>query len=401
MEGTVMNRRQLEDAKKLEALEAQEQALLKKLDGKPGGLDDAQDTDFSSLEDDGAAEDAALKDKQGDEYGSGEDEGAGNDAEEEARKKAAEEAAKKTEVEERKKAAEAAKKGDKPKEGTAEFWKSQAETWRKRKGDADRALTPAQEEAARLRREVEELKAQKAEDRFSSLKQELDQLREALAGGKNAQSKMAEDEAMQTELTALKTLNPEAARLVELESQRIHRTVEQTKSEMQKELEEVRKAKTELENRRVELERNAIRESHRAFVLNQHPDIDDIYTYALPALQEWAESDSPEYSSIVRDPLSVSPKMFAKVIKEFKNHATQAADIEKESRVDEPAAGDLTTRVRRASLQTKSGTTDDDLLSEEELNSFEKLMQANHGNQAKQDSLLRRLEKTIAANPET
>lgn len=404
MVATVMNRRQLEDAKKLETLEAQEQALLKKLGDAPGGMDDLQADDLSNLEDDVAAEEAArAAEKEAEDKAKKSD----KDPEEEARKAAeAAEAAKKAEAEKERKAAEAAKKVDpskaeKPKEGTAEFWKSQAETWRKRKGDADRALTPAQEEAARLRREVEELKSKQAEDRFSALKQELDQLRASLATGKSAQSQMADDEAMQTEIAALKTLNPEAARLVELEGQRLNRTVESTKAEMQKELEVIRQAKVELENRRLELERNALRESHRAFVVQQHPDIDDIYSYALPALQEWAETDSPEYSAIVRDPLSVSPRMFAKVIKEFKQHASHTAEVEHDTRADEPAAGDLTTRVRRASAHTKSGATDTDILSEEELNNFEKLMQASRENPAKQEILLRRLEKTIEANPET
>lgn len=387
--GHIMNRRQIEDAKKLEELEQQEKSLLTQLQS---GTDDL---DLSSLEGD------HLDGGDGGDGGSGEEDEAKKQAEAEAKAAEAEEARKKAEAkkleeaEKQKKAQQVASK-QQPDESDPDFWKKQAETWKKRKGDADRALTPAQEEAAKLRKELEELKSKQQEDRFAALTKEIETLRSALTTGRPAQSQIAEDEALETELSALRAINPEAARLAELEAIRLRKVVGSDNEAIRKELEEVRAAKAQLEAQREQLKADAIRNEHRAFVTSKHPDVDDIYNYAYDALQAWAAEDSPEYLAIVRNPVSVSPQRFSKVIEEFKRYATSGSDSDGSGR-SEPAGGDLATRVRKSSAPSKPGSQDPELLSDEEMANFESLMQSFHQNPAKQELLLARLEKTIAS----
>lgn len=410
---TILNRREIEENKRLAELEAQEKDLLEKMGGSFKEDFDISALEGDHLEDQGGSHDDEAEARRLQEEQEAEAQRKAEAAEADEARKQEEAERKRAEDEARKKAEQEQAKPKKLDQSDPNYWQKQAETWKKRKSDADRALTPAQEEAARLRKELEELKTKQQEDKFASLTQEdkfasltkeIESLREALASnGRPAQSKIAKDEALEpeldAELNALRALNPEFARLAELEAVRMRKSMSSVNEDLKRQLEEVREAKAKMEQEREQIKRTAATEAHRAFVTSKHPDVDEIYNYAFDKLLGWAAEDSPEYVDIVRNPLSVSPQRFSKVISEFKRFAAEDTDDAPGNQRDagKPAGGDLATRVRKAAPASKPGSGSPELLTDEQMANFESLMQSHRLNPEKQEELLKRFELTIAS----
>jgi len=206
----------------------------------------------------------------------------------------------------------------------AEKNEQEKETWKKRKGDADRALTPAQQEAARLRKESE-----KYEERLANMEKLLQQLAET----KSRQTvELDPDDDVDTSY-------PDIAR-------KIKQTTNALEDKLRKENEERIKAIEERNNRfeqeNNEREQRMYADAHFVAVLAIHKDASDFFSPDKlgPAIVEWAKTQPEEIMDAITSPLSATPKYVAYIISQFKQ-ATRYAPPP----AIKPGLGDLATKV--------------------------------------------------------
>lgn len=361
-----MNRRQTEDLALLAELEAQEDAFFAEANGKP--LPKAENVD-------------AEQDLQ-----------TGVDIEEDVKPPVAKEEPPKEE------------KTVKPKrpslqEDPAAYWKHEAEVAARRKADADRTLTPVQQENAELRRRLQELENRtRSNDEIASLRQQLDDIKKSLQTSPTsvqAQSVIAEDEALEQERQILRSQLPEAARLTDLETERLRRSQQERDKEMQAQIAKLQEAKRDLDNAKEESVYKERVSNHRAVVLDKHPDIDEIYKHASDQLMEWAGNESQTYLDAVTHPINFDARFFSKVIADFKKHIGAIPDEVPAPR--KPSGGDLAVKIRTAAPPAAEGKEDMEFLTDEQMSDFEGLMQRQRSNPDEQARLLERFERTIQA----
>jgi hypothetical protein len=111
---------------------------------------------------------------------------------------------------------------------------------------------------------------------------------------------------------------------------------------------------------------------HHGLVAASHPDIDAIYRDAPDVLAAWAENESPEYLQAVKNPLSVSPRMFIKILNEFKGSLSPRNGSRK------PTNGDIAVRARSATLPSVNGNESEEkeiFLTDDEFKKFPRLVQ--------------------------
>jgi hypothetical protein len=222
-------------------------------------------------------------------------------------------------------------------------WKQEAEVWKKRKADADRALTPIQQENAKLKKERESQSAELAElksmleDRFAELKK---------------QTKPDESPEDDFALTY-----PDVA-------ERIARAKREMKGEVDKELNERLRKIEEADRRRNEsheAERlEAYRVKHEARVKSKHPDVADYFDpeKKAPALVEWAKTQPPMIGQVLNQPLNYTPEDVIFALDSFKQSLKSP----------EPKTPTLGDRVQAAkSIPSIATPVEDDLFSEDEM----------------------------------
>lgn len=255
-------------------------------------------------------------------------------------------------------------------------WKKEAEILAKRKADADAALGPFQQVAAHERKRAEALenKLQERDSALAEMKASISELKALIASIKPGASVAAikdkvDEEDFDPEIKELVENFPEVARVSEAMARRAARSAQKVLDEKISGLE------TERETRKKEDESNKARahfEAHHKAVVAVHPDVDEIYREASGVLAEWANEESPEYLNAVKNPLSVSPGFFIKVLREFK---ASLGHNGKGSRV--PSKGDIAVRSRSVTVPSIDGDLEPEevYLTDDEFKHYPRLMQ--------------------------
>lgn len=256
-------------------------------------------------------------------------------------------------------------------------WKREAETWKKRKGESDAALGPFQQVAAHEKRRSEALenKLQERDAVISSFRSELGELKQLIASiqpGASTQAireQVAESDAFSPEIQELVDSFPEVAKVSAAIAAQTKRELLQQFGVQQEKL------NAELEARKRDeaaAKAKADFEYHHGLVAASHPDIDAIYRDAPEVLASWAENESPEYLMAVKNPLSVSPRMFIKIMNEFKGSLNPRNGSRK------PANGDIAVRAKSATVPSINGNESEEkeiFLTDDEFKKFPRLVQ--------------------------
>lgn len=255
-------------------------------------------------------------------------------------------------------------------------WKHEAETWKKRKGDADAALAPFQQVAAHEKKRAEalETKLQERDTAIGSIQQEIRELKALIssitpgASTRTIQDKVLEDDTYSPEIQELVESFPEVAKVSSATAARAKKEILDAVDERLKMIEGDREA------RKKEEDANKARahfEAHHKAVSEVHPDVDEIYRDAADVLAGWASDQEPEYLQAVKNPLSVSPRFFTKILTEFK------AALGRKNGSRKPGNGDIAVRAKSATQPSIDGVpeTQDVYLTEDEFRKYPRLVQ--------------------------
>lgn len=216
-----------------------------------------------------------------------------------------------------------------------EYWKQQAETWKKRKGDADRALTPAQQEAARLRKAQDEL-THKYDERLSSIETLLKQMVQAKS-------------VLPVDLDPMDEVDsqyPDIARKIKATALLSAQSVEERlRKEMEERTRQIEERSKRIEEASVQERQHLYAESHFAQLKAIHKDAEDFFseTKLGPALVEWAKTQPPALQNVIQYPLDHTPQDVGYVISQFKNATRYAAP-----KPVKPSLGDLAVKANSA-----------------------------------------------------
>ena len=217
---------------------------------------------------------------------------------------------------------------DKPSdERDVEYWKKQAETWKKRKGDSDRALTPAQQEAARLKKDQADSQA-KYEERLAR----MEALLEKAVAQKSAPVDFEPEDEFDTEYADVSRKIKQVTRLSE----------ERIKADYEAKIRAIEERSRKSEAQMEEESRRAYSDSHFAQVKAIHSDAEDFFSDDKlgPALVEWAKTQPNELYEAITNPLGHTPQYVAYVISQFKNVTRYTAPQAKK-----PSLGDIATKA--------------------------------------------------------
>ncbi len=260
----------------------------------------------------------------------------------------------------------------------AERERKESETWKKRKGDADRALSPAQQEAARLRKEKEEHEAT-----FSRRLDEIESLVKQVA----KPTPLAEPVSPQIVDDEFKEIYPDIALKLEAIQKANEDRVARAEAK-------TREFETFFENQRQEAEtarQNDYRAKHYVEVKRLLPDVDEFIApekLGTPLL-EWAKTQPPYKQEVILCPLAHQPADVVDVINQFKT----ATGMNAPKSVKKPNLGDLATRAQGAPpniAEPKGG----DFLTDEEYEKIEDLMRKAAKDPREVNRLLTRYERT-------
>lgn len=259
-----------------------------------------------------------------------------------------------------------------------DFWRKEAETWKKRKGDADRALTPAQQEAARLRKEKEE--------RDAIFLRRLDEIESLVKQGAKPVSQS----------------EPDLGSLIDNEFRETYPDIAARLEAMQK-ANELRVAKAEartkefeafFEKQRQEAEAARLEEykvKHYSETKRLIPEIDEFVDpekLGTP-LVAWGQTQPPYKLDVILNPLSYSPSDVADVINQFK-HST---GLNSPKPVKKPNLGDIATRATGAPTNIAE-PKGESVLSDEEFSNIDELLRQNAKNPKRVQELVELFERT-------
>jgi myosin heavy subunit len=190
----------------------------------------------------------------------------------------------------------------------------EVETWQKRKSDADRHLTPVQQENATLKSEVKELTTQ---------------LKELMARVNVTQSSVDYEEQEFNE--TFPDINKRIAK-VKLEANAEIAAMRQELEAIKSRNQELDTIKSHLENSREE----SRRQQHFAEIKAEHPDAELFFNSVLgPAFVAWADTTQPVFvAQTVRKPMSVSGKDYAHIIAMFKRDSNMTSSGKKPTLAD-------------------------------------------------------------------
>lgn len=257
-----------------------------------------------------------------------------------------------------------------------DFWMKEAETWKKRKADADRALTPTQQENAKLRKEIEH---SVPADKIQSLEDKIAKLTEMISTQNRHVSEMGsddmDDDFSETYPDIASRMKSQASTL----ETRLRQDFERKLAEIQ---ESTRKQQEQAEQARL----NAYASNHLAEVKRLHSDVEDFVSDKYgPALLAWANTQAPLIRQIVENPLGFTPQDVAYVISSFKTATGYQPK--------KPSLGDVAVKLNSASQVNE--TKQADWLTEAELANFDELIRRNAKNPQKMAELERKLDNTL------
>lgn len=262
---------------------------------------------------------------------------------------------------------------------TVDYWKLEAEKWKKRKSDADRALTPSQQKAASAKKELKT-----KEDEWKTIAISL-------------QEKLESIEKRLEQAPVQKPVNDDSFVSAEFEenygdiASEIKR-VASTLSARQRDEMESRLAAIEAHTKKQEIEQltaqdGAYAASHYAQLKALQPDINDFIDPAKKGTQlfDWANKQPTYVRDVVTNPLNYSPIDVSDVLNRFKQ--------ENNIVTKKPSLGDV--MVRANSTPNIPPPQEDEYLSDYELKNFDSLMRANKMDSDKMTELIRRYEATL------
>ena len=264
-----------------------------------------------------------------------------------------------------------------------EFWKKkaeerekEAENWKKRQGDALKALTPAQQEAAELRRTNAALEA-----RLEALASKMDSVLQQTSQPRHTEVDADDAEFNETYPEISKQANKTAKREAELVRRELEERIK--KSELvQQELSSIKESIQQREQEAAILQ-------HFNEVKSVHSDAELFFNHVLgPAFTEWASTQSPMIERIATSPMSAASKDVAYVISQFK------ADTGLNKKTSQPSLGDRMTKAMNAP-PIPVVAKEADLLSDHEMKNIESLLAKNGSNPKEQDRLLDAYERTL------
>lgn len=259
-----------------------------------------------------------------------------------------------------------------------EYWRKEAETWKKRKGDADRALTPAQQEAARLRKEKEE-----KEDVLLRRMNEIESLLRQTV--KPPVHDEVETRSVSTIDDDFRETYPDIAERLEA----IQRANELRVARAEAKTKEI---ETFFEKQRQEAENAKVRDEEVRHYLETKrlvPDIDDFIDQDKlgTPLVAWGQTQ-PQYKlRAILEPSKHDPSLVADVINQFK--ASTGMNSPKQKK---PSLGDLATKASSATVVSEP--VGEKLLSDEDFNNIDELLRQNAKNPKKFSQLVELYEQT-------
>lgn len=262
-----------------------------------------------------------------------------------------------------------------------EFWKKvaedkqkEADNWHKRQKDAMHELTPAQQEASRLRNENADLAS-----KLDEINKRIEEM------SKNRVNEVASPEDMEFDDTY-----PDIAKRIKQERER-------AKAEAKAELEE-RLKKTEMAHKEVsEIRARMEKEQEEARLIHHynavkaiHPDVDNFLNQTLgPALVEWAKTQPPYVGRIIQNVAAHDPADVADVITRFKVDTGMSRQVQK------PSLGDRVAKTMTAPPVVSHEEKRSDILSDKDFADIDRLLRQSASNNAEQERLLAAYEKTL------
>jgi hypothetical protein len=263
-----------------------------------------------------------------------------------------------------------------------EYFKKLAETKAKeaqaaedRRKEAQRVLTPVQEEASHLRKERSAL-----EDRLNELMNKFDELKSKVDTSKIMP--IEDDDPLFSENypDIDKRIKTAVAKAKADASEAVRRDIE----ERLKNIEASRKQQ----------EVNEFASKHFSKVVSLCPEAQQYYSSNLfPAVAEWANTQSPIIRRIINNPTDFDPTDVVDVLNRFKSVTAPKTT----SRT--PSLGDLVTKVTGAPPSITAGhsfvATPTDLMTNEEVNNIDQILKAARKNPTKMSEIMDRFERTM------
>lgn len=264
---------------------------------------------------------------------------------------------------------------------TLDYWKQEADKWKKRKADADRALSPAQQKAAKAKKELD-TKEVEWKSIALSLQEKFDALEKKLA--QPVVNSPAHDSYVSPEFEEnYGEIASEMKRMTGGMEERFQKVVDARFSAI-----EERNKQIEMDQLRVQ--DGAYATSHYAQLKALHPDIDDFVNPDKKGTQlfDWATEQPPYVRDIVINPLNYTPLDVSDVLNRFKKG--------NEVVTKKPSLGDV--MVKAHSTPNIPQPEDEGYLSDHELKHFDELMRHNRLNPTKMSDLVKRYEATLTRN---
>lgn len=257
--------------------------------------------------------------------------------------------------------------------------KKEAETWKKRKADADKHLTPVQQENADLKKRMEAMASSEA---LEEMKAQVRELKEMLVTMQQKPSAPAAEIDIDPEFA--ETYPDIAAKLRETAA----KVEQRLRNEYEGKFKEFDTKVSASEKQAEEAKARAYAEMHFAEVKRHHADIEDFISDKYgPALSVWAETQAPIVAAVVANPLQFTPKDVAHVVSMFKT-----ATGYKQPKA--PALGDLAVKLNAPSSVAEP--VQEDVLTDEEFNNFDELSRRFSRDPKKMEELGRKLDNYIA-----
>lgn len=196
-------------------------------------------------------------------------------------------------------------------------WQHEAETYKKRFADATRALTPSQQKAALLSKEIKE----ERENNAAALRQLQEQLAEIKASiVSNARREDVAPVYRPEDDPDFARENPDVAERFSLLTKSFNQRLEQVQQEASSKI-------AAIEERHLRTQKAVEEERQQLYVQNWDkelrrlvPDIDSFMPGAIhgQALVDWGMTIAPEYARAISDPYAHTPQFVAQVINAFK-----------------------------------------------------------------------------------
>ena len=197
-------------------------------------------------------------------------------------------------------------------------WEAMAKEWKKRSEDAMRALTPAQQKAARLDKELrEERESTKSE--LNSLKEMIATLAQTVATANLPKQEPLYDPDLDSDLD---NIDPMLAERLRKLSRSVSQSSRNSEMELKREIEVLKQRDAERQKLAESTQIKAQEQAWETTFTQLVPD----FAQFLPGtphgqnLATWAATMAPEYSNAIENPKSYTPFFIAQIINAYKSN---------------------------------------------------------------------------------